>query len=459
MIRLCISSQTPPLVPTAHPGRGGTNRSWRLGADYTPNVGGVVPMMRGLIRQAAGRWVAPNPRWVALGATRLPAVVRTDEGYTLETVPFPEAARPAYRRFKDAIWNSFHGPSGLRFPAEDYRAFVSYNYRMADALLRHVGEYDLFYVNDFQQILVGGLVGSAAPALLRWHIPVDFKGYPEPVRRFFLKAMEGFDGIVVSTRSGLEELIRRGFQGRAFQVYPYVDPARLARPTPEQLVAFRARFGLEESAPVLLSVGRMDPVKRQDLLIEAFARVHRRFPRTKLLLAGGGSFSTRELARGSSDPAAHWAQTLARRIAAHRLGRSVILTGNLSDVELQAAYHCATAFVHPAPWEGFGLVVVEAWLHRRPVVVSRGAGVAELVEDSVNGYTYPPGSVDRMARAIERLLQNPRDAETMGTIGALVARRCTVQRAAPRLREIFDRAIRLYEWSGLRSDPGPGGGR
>ncbi len=416
-------------------------------------------MMRGLIRHSAGRWVAPNPRWVALGASRLPALVTTDEGYTLETVPFPEGERGGYRRFKDAIWNSFHGPTGLRFPVDDYRAFVSYNYRMADALLRHTGDYDLFYVNDFQQILVGGLIGSAAPALLRWHIPVDFKGYPEPVRRFFLKAMEGFDGIVVSTRSGLEELIRRGFQGRAFQLYPYVDPARIARPSAEEIEVFRARFRLDPSAPVLLSVGRMDPVKRQDLLIDAFAQVRKSFPRAKLLLAGGGSFSTRELARGSADPSVRWVRHLRDRIATHGLGKSVVITGSLTDAELQAAYGASTIFVHPAPWEGFGLVVVEAWLNHRPVVVSRGAGVAELVEDSVNGYTYPPGSVDRMARAIERLLHHPRDAEQMGEIGALVARRCTVQRAAPRLREIFTRAIQLYEWSGLGADQRPRGGR
>ena len=40
-----------------------------------------------------------------------------------------------------------------------------------------------------------------------------------------LKAVEGFDGIVVSTRRDLESLVRSGYHGKAFQVYPYVDPA------------------------------------------------------------------------------------------------------------------------------------------------------------------------------------------------------------------------------------------
>ncbi|MCI4362471.1 MAG: glycosyltransferase family 1 protein, partial [Thermoplasmata archaeon] len=120
--------------------------------------------------------------------------------------------------------------------------------------------------------LVGGLVGSAAPALLRWHIPLDFRGYPEPVRRFFLKAMEGFDGIVVSTRAGLEDLIQAGFQGRAFQVYPYFDPREQRAASASARSRVQARLKLGEG-PVVLAVGRMDPVKRQDLAIDAFVRV------------------------------------------------------------------------------------------------------------------------------------------------------------------------------------------
>ncbi len=450
MIRLCITSQTPPIrpLPGATPGR---RKVWRLGVDYVPNVGGVVPMMRALLRESVGHWVAPDPRWVSMSAPDLPDHLRTDDGYLLETLTLGPATRAAYGRFKESVWRSFHTPLEYHFPISDYVGFAEYNFRTAVRLLERARDYDLVYVNDFQQVLVGGLVGSAAPSLLRWHIPVDLKGYPEPVRRFFLKSMEGFDGIVVSTRAGLEELIRAGFHGRAFQVYPYIDPSTQRSATAQEVEAFRHRYDIGISDPIILSVARMDPVKRQDQLLEAFAQVRRRHPTARLVLVGGGSFSTRSIPRGSGDnKAERWLARLHQKLRHLKLEQSVVFTGSVSEDELQAAYSAAEVFVHPAPWEGFGLVAVEAWFHGLPIVVSEGAGVAELVDDDVNGFTFPPESVPAMARALDRLLAHPEIARRMGEAGALTARRCTVQRAAPRLREIFERAVRVYAYSGLR---------
>jgi glycosyltransferase involved in cell wall biosynthesis len=424
---------------------------WELGRDYTPQIGGVVPMMRALLREGQGAWIAPGTRWIALGSEEIPEELRTNEGYTLETIRLDPHDRVGYGRFKEAIWRSFHRPRAPEHFDENYRAFVRYSYLSADRLLRRVDEFDVFYVHDYQQLLVGGLIGSAAPTLLRWHIPLDLEGYPEPIRRFFLKSMEGFDAIVVSTRAGLEELIQTGFQGRAFQLYPTIDPSEQRMAPDTARGRFRERFGLGD-APFLLAVGRMDPVKRQDLAIDALASLRRRWPELKLVIAGGESFSTRSLKakRADASKASLWTEQLRRRIRARRLDGAVVLTGNLSPDDLQTAYSSAIAFVHPAPWEGFGLVAVEAWVHQLPVVVSAGAGVAELVADDVNGYTARPGSSRALADRLGALLRHPRDAERMGQMGAITARRCYVDQSARREREIFERTIRLYQRSGLR---------
>jgi len=366
-IRLCLNTQTPPIRPVGDPSDR-TRPVWRLHEEYEPNLGGVVPMMRALIQSGRDAGLSGEPTWVALGGAGLPDRVRTNEGYTLETFDLPPETRRRYARFKETVWRSFHGPRGFRPSLADYPGFVDYSARAALALLPHVADHDLLYVNDFQQVLVGGLIGSSAPALLRWHIPLDFRGYPEPVRRFFLKAMEGFDGIVVSTRAGLEDLISAGFQGRAFQVYPYFNPAeqRPASAAARSRVQQRLKLG---EGPIVLTVGRMDPVKRQDLAIEAFVRVARRFPRAKLVIVGGESFSTSSAGLGGHK-ASSWRRKLEALVQARRLGSRVVFAGALSDEELRAMYGLADAYVHPAPWEGFGLVIVEAWTHGVPVVVS-----------------------------------------------------------------------------------------
>jgi glycosyltransferase involved in cell wall biosynthesis len=406
-------------------------------------------MMRALLRVSQGHWIAPHPRWVSLGSANLPREFETDEGYIVETVALRPDLRLRYVRFKDTVWRSFHGPWGLEpFASDDYRAFIDYNHRTAQHLLRHREAYDLFYVNDFQLLLVGGLVGSAAPAILRWHIPLELRGYPEQVRRFFLRAMEGFDAIVVSTRLALEELIHHGFHGRAFQVYPYVDPSEHRRAPPGAVRRFREAHSLGDR-PYLLSVGRMDPVKRQDLLLKAFARVHRRFPEHRLVLVGGGSFST-SLSETLDRPSKNeiWSSRIRALIRSERLADSVVITGGIPHEELGAAFDGAVGLVHPAPWEGFGLVGVEAWIHGLPVVVSRGAGVAELVTDGVNGFTVAPGSVSGLASGMAGLLANPERAERMGDAGRLTARRCHVRPAARRLREVFQHVIKQYQRQG-----------
>ena len=439
-IRLCINSQTPPIQPLPGGGGPGTG-AWRAGVDYTFPTGGLVPMMRSLLAVGMREgWLTRDPAWVALGSAGLPRRIHLDEGFTVETVSLEAKDRKGYTRFKESIWRSFHGPRGFRPSLGDHASFVRYSAASALGLLAHARSTDLFYVNDFQQVLVGGLIGATAPALLRWHIPLDFRGYPEPVRRFFLKSMEGFDGIVVSTRASLEDLFGAGFQGLAYQVYPYFDPKNF-RPAPASVLAeLRDRFHLGDG-PVVVCVGRMDPVKRQDLAIRAIAKVRRAFPEVRLLLVGGGSFTTRGL---GSNKGAAWRARLDREVRRLRLTENVVFTDTVPAPLLNAAYDAADVFLHPAPYEGFGLVAVEAWTHRRPVVVSRGAGCSELIESGLNGYATSPGSVREIARRVEDLLRHPEAATRMGEAGRLTARRCEVERAAPHLREIFLRTMEAF---------------
>jgi hypothetical protein len=66
---------------------------------------------------------------------------------------------------------------------------------------------------------------------------------------------------------------------------------------------------------------------------------------------------------------------------------------------------------------GLPVVYMEALASRIPVVASRVAGVPELVEDGVTGYTVPPGDVDTLANRMIRLMDDPAAARTMGEAG------------------------------------------
>jgi glycosyltransferase involved in cell wall biosynthesis len=73
--------------------------------------------------------------------------------------------------------------------------------------------------------------------------------------------------------------------------------------------------------------------------------------------------------------------------------------------------------VLPSFAEGLPVVYMEALASLIPVVASRVAGVQELVEDGVTGYTVPPGDIASILDRILRLMANPSAAQAMGEAG------------------------------------------
>lgn len=67
--------------------------------------------------------------------------------------------------------------------------------------------------------------------------------------------------------------------------------------------------------------------------------------------------------------------------------------------------------------ETFGMIVLEAWARKRPVVAYRIGALAETIEDGVNGLLVEPGNTLGLAKAIERLSTSPEEARQMGLAG------------------------------------------
>ncbi len=113
----------------------------------------------------------------------------------------------------------------------------------------------------------------------------------------------------------------------------------------------------------------------------------------------------------------------------------------MADNLLKAAYRRCDAMLFPSRTEGFGLVVVEAWMYEKPVIVSDGAGVSELTIDGLNGYTFESGNADELAEKINTLLANPDDAREMGKRGYETARQCYIEEGVRLICDIFSDVI------------------
>ena len=156
----------------------------------------------------------------------------------------------------------------------------------------------------------------------------------------------------------------------------------------------------------VLSVGRIESVKRVDLIVESMRVVD---PSVRLVVAGEGT------QRGHAEQAAERAGVADR----------VRFLGTVGDDDLVELYAGALAVVYPPYDEDFGYVTLEAFLARKPVVTcSDSGGPNEFVIDGVNGCVCDP-SADAIGAAIRLLDADRARAAALGDAGHDVARRIT----------------------------------
>ncbi len=156
----------------------------------------------------------------------------------------------------------------------------------------------------------------------------------------------------------------------------------------------------------VLSVGRIESVKRVDLIIKAL--VHVDSP-VRLIVAGDGT------QRQNAERAAEAAGVTDR----------VTFLGSVGDDELIGLYAGALAVVYPPFDEDFGYVTLEAFLARKPVITcADSGGPNEFVVDGVNGFVCVP-EPGAIASAVNHLASDRARAAAMGDAGHDVACRIT----------------------------------
>ena len=180
-----------------------------------------------------------------------------------------------------------------------------------------------------------------------------------------------------------------------------------------------------DGRPVLLFVGRIQPLKGVDVAISALAEVE--FANAVLLVVGGPSGPD-----GDTEAAK-------ARLLAEELG----VADRITWVEPQPHYRLATYYraadvcVVPSRSESFGLVALEAAACGVPVVAAAVGGLRTLVEHGRTGYLVEDRDPATFAAYIDRVLRDPVRASSMGEAAAAHARGFTWSTTAARLRRLY----------------------
>jgi glycosyltransferase involved in cell wall biosynthesis len=147
-----------------------------------------------------------------------------------------------------------------------------------------------------------------------------------------------------------------------------------------------------------LFAGRLDPLKRCDLLVEAFRHVS---SRARLVLAGRGPQR----------------ENLERQVERFGLSDRVVFAGFVPEEELLDLYAGAFAVLYAPVDEDYGYVTVEAFLSGKPVVTcADSGGTLEFVEHGESGFVVE-SKPEALAEVIDRLYEDRGRAREMGETG------------------------------------------
>lgn len=198
----------------------------------------------------------------------------------------------------------------------------------------------------------------------------------------------------------------------------------------------RGELDIAPDEQVVLFVGRIDPIKGLDTLLQA----------TKFLKESGSAART-HIVGGDLDDAGEPVGPLAALVERARsmgIEERLVLWGSQPQDRLPVFYSAADVVSVPSRYESFGLVAVEAMACATPVVASRAGGLAFTVEDGRNGYLAPIGDGAAHGRCVLDLLSNDERRKLFGRRAHETALRFSWQTVASSILHVYERLAEGY---------------
>jgi len=157
----------------------------------------------------------------------------------------------------------------------------------------------------------------------------------------------------------------------------------------------RKRYGFSETNIVFGVVGRLTAQKGHAYAVEAFARIHEKFPDLRMIFVGEGEL----------------ADEYKHLVSKAGLDSKVVFAGFHTD--MKPIYACIDVLLMPSLFEGLPLVLLEAMAMKIPAIATRINGIPEVVNDHHNGILIDPKDPEAIIQAIIEFAQGGK-IETYG---------------------------------------------
>jgi trehalose synthase len=270
-------------------------------------------------------------------------------------------------------------------------------------------EWDFVVVHDPQPAAMLGYVqerlGERAGKWI-WRCHIDLTDAQVQVWDMLRPHVEMYDGAIFTLPDYVKEDLH---DNEVFCVPPAIDPlspknTELPRETVEAILQ---RYGVDPYRPMVTQISRFDPWKDPLGVIDVYRAVKREVPELQLVMVAS---------MASDDPEGwDWYERTVRRAGEDFDIHILSNLNGVGNIEVNAFQRAAQVVIQKSVREGFGLVVSEALWKGRPVVAGNVGGIPLQIINGETGYLV--NTTEECAEKVLDLLQNPDDADRMGTAG------------------------------------------
>jgi glycosyltransferase involved in cell wall biosynthesis len=190
-----------------------------------------------------------------------------------------------------------------------------------------------------------------------------------------------------------------------------------------EIVTVKKKYNLPER--FLIFVSRWEAYKGIPTLLPAFEKLTSEFPDLGLVLCGKPDPQNPEVSRAVE--------------AAKARGLKVITPGFVPDEDLKALYSAANVYVHPSQYEGFGIMILEAFGAGTPVVTSNVSSLPEVAGGAA--MLVDPNSSDDIAASVRRILNDPKLAAELRQKGFAQAKKFSWRTMAEQTFQIYQQVL------------------
>lgn len=250
------------------------------------------------------------------------------------------------------------------------------------------------------------------------------------MNKYFVSFLKRSEYATMPTEQAVADLIpnkRKPFKVPVEAISNGIDLSRFSKGKANKDIY--KRFNIPSDKPIVLYVGRVDPEKSLNVLMDAFIKVHAKNPDAHLVVVGDGTARPK----------------LEEQIAEAGISGNAHFLGRIVGDDLPQLYRTGTVFAITSKTETQSIVLMEAMASGLPCVAVDAGAIHELVCTGKNGYLCQPDDSDAVAKGILNVINNPDRREKMSEESTKRAKKHDISHTLTCFENIYEQVLKNRE--------------